>query len=82
MSLQPPINLKLRLPVACSSMKSTSLGDLWACLNARTIASCCADATGALTGASEPEELIPVPRIYPSSVSHKLISWKNRRTVA
>ena len=31
------------------------------------MASFCADATGALTGASEPEELTPVPKIYAKS---------------
>lgn len=51
-------------PVACNSTKSTSDGILPACLKAFRMASACAAATGALTGAAAPHVLMAEPRTY------------------
>lgn len=51
------------LPVACISTKQASLGSRQARAYARLMASSYAEATRAFAGATEPVELIPVPRI-------------------
>lgn len=57
-------NVSLSRPVACSSTKSTSCGLFPVPWKAICMALACADATGALTGATDPVDVTPVPKIW------------------